>query len=116
MLRLDLVYCATDVLGDVDPCLFGRGPGFSIPAAEAECVLQFAFDLIDLVFDPGDPSLVAELASFFEFLSQFDQALFIFSPSPSVEGLAPVFTQGGANRQLGQLLGLDSRSVRTDFS
>jgi hypothetical protein len=38
MLRLDLVQCATDVLGDVDPCLFGRGSGFSTPASEAERV------------------------------------------------------------------------------
>src|SRR5215469_10803493 len=53
MLPLDLVQCATDVLGDVDPRLFGRGPGFSTPPAEDERVLQFALELIDLVFDPG---------------------------------------------------------------
>ena len=101
MLRLDLIECATDVLGDVDPCLFGRGSGFSTPAAEAERVLQCALDLIDLVFDPGDPALVAELASFFEFLGQFDQALLIVRSGLGVEGLATVFTQGGTNRQLG---------------
>ena len=102
MLRLDLIECATDVLGDIDPCLFGRGSGFSTPAAEAERVLQCALDLIDLVFDPGDPPLiVGELASFFEFLGQFDQALLMFRPGLGVEGLATVFSQGGANRQLG---------------
>ena len=73
MLRLDLIECATDVLGDIDPCLFGRGSGFSTPAAETEGVLQFALDYIDLVFDPGDTPLVAELASFFEFLGQFER-------------------------------------------
>ena len=72
MLRLDLIEGATDVLGDVDPCLFGRGSGFSTPAAQTEGVLQCALELIDLVFDPGDTSLVVELASLFEFLSQFD--------------------------------------------
>jgi hypothetical protein len=112
MLRLDLVQCATDVLGDIDPCLVCRGSGVSTPAAEAERVLQFALELIDLVFDSGNPPLVAELASFFEFLIQFDQALLIFISGLGVEGLATVFTQGGANRQLGQLLGVDLRSAR----
>ena len=102
MLRLDQVECATDVLGDVDPCLFCRRSGFSTPAAQAEGVLQLARDLIDLVFDPGDPPLiVGELASFFEFLAQFDQALLIFSPGLGVHELATVFARGGANRQLG---------------
>jgi hypothetical protein len=101
MLRLDLIECATDVLGDIDPCLFGRGSGFSTPAAETEGVLQFALDYIDLVFDPGDTPLVAELASFLEFLGQFGHALPICSSGLGVEGLTTVFTQGGANRQLG---------------
>ena len=115
MLPLNQIECTTDVLGDVDPCLFGRGSGFSTLAAQTEGVLQCALELIDLVFDPGDPPLVAELVSLFEFLVQFDQALLIFRPGLGVEGLATVFSQGGANRQLGQLLGVDSRSVRIDF-
>ena len=73
MLRLDQIECATDVLGDVDPCLFCRGSGFSTPPAEAEGVLQFALDQINFLFDPGDTLLVVgKLASFFEFLSQLE--------------------------------------------
>ena len=115
MLRLDLVECATDVLGDVYTCLVCRGSGVSTPAAETEGVFQCTLDYIDLVFDPSDTPLVVELASFFELLSQFDYALLIFISGLSVEELATVFTQGGANRQLGQLLGVDSSSVRIDF-
>src|SRR5215469_1208813 len=115
MLRLDQIQCATDVLGDVDPCLFGRGPAFSTPAAQAEGVLQFALDRINFFFDPGDTLLVVgKLASFFEFLSQLDQVLLIFISGLGVERLGTVFTQGGADRQLGQLLGLDPRSARID--
>src|SRR5262245_30802329 len=73
VLRFDQNECASDVLGDVDPCLFGRGSGPSTPAvAQPEGGLQFAFVKIDLVCDAGYTLLVVEPPSFFEFLGQFD--------------------------------------------
>jgi hypothetical protein len=101
MLRLDLVERATDVPGDIDPCLFGRGPGFSTPATQTQGALQYALDLIDLVFDPGDTLLILELAGFFEFLSQFDSPLFKGSYSLGVEKVTTVPAQAGVDGQLG---------------
>src|SRR5262249_50689941 len=87
---------------DKGSCLVGCGSAFATPAAQAEGVLQFALVQIDLVFDRGDTLLVVgKLASFFEFLGQFDQALLILISCLGVEGLAAVLTQRGANRQLG---------------
>ena len=72
MLRLDLLECATDVLGDIDPCLLGRGAAHSTAAAQTESGLQFARDYMLLVFDSGHAPQVLEPASFFEFFIQFN--------------------------------------------
>src|SRR5262245_11058380 len=85
MLRLDLVERTADVLGDVDPCLFCRGSRFSTPATQAVGGLQCVPYQIDLVFDPGYALLVPELPSFFEFLSQFDCTLLVFSSGLGVD-------------------------------
>ena len=116
MLCRDPVQCATDVLGDVDPCPFCRGSGFSTPAVQAESSFQFVRNLVDLVFESRDTFTwrggcrIAQFPRVIELRPQRYDLRLVVSSRSGVEGFVTVAVDGGVNAQPCQLASIDLRS------
>jgi hypothetical protein len=116
MLRRDLVKCATDILGDVDPYPFCHGSGFPTPAIQAQSSIQFVREQVDLVFELRDTftwrgrGRIAQLPRVIELRAQRCDVGFNVSSRSGVEGFVTVAVDSRLNAQACQLLRIDSRS------